>query len=84
MNEKGDVDRAGENLDVLRQRRAELEQEIEAEVASLSASLDAAAVDLETVSVAPRKSDVAVGRLLLCWEPWRIGADGFEAPAWQA
>ena len=84
MNEKGDVDRAGENLDVLRRRRAELEQEIEAEVASLSASLDAAAVDLETVSVAPRKSDVAVGRLLLCWEPWRTGADGFEAPAWQA
>jgi len=83
MNEKGDVDRAGENLEVLRQRRAELEQEIDSEVARLSASLDVAAVQLETVAVAPRKSDVSIGRLLLCWEPWWTGADGFEARAWQ-
>jgi hypothetical protein len=83
FSEKGDIDRAAENLEVLKQRRAELEREIESEVAALAASMDAAAVQLEQVSVAPRKSDIQVGRLMLAWEPWRRGADGFEGPAWQ-
>ena len=84
FSEKGDVERASEGLEVLRQRREELDREIESAVAELAASLDAATVELERVSVTPRKSDTAVGRLLLCWEPWRLGSDGFEAPAWQA
>ena len=82
FNEKGDVERAGENLEVLRQRRADLEREIESKASTLSASLDAAAVELDSVTVAPRKADITIGRLTLCWEPWRTGGDGFEAPAW--
>jgi hypothetical protein len=84
FGEKGDVDRAGESLEVLRQRRAALEQELESEAADLSAGLDAATVRLETLGVTPRKSDIAIGRLVLAWEPWREGADGFPEPAWQA
>jgi hypothetical protein len=84
FGEKGDVDRAGENLEVLRQRLAEFERETESEIAALSAALDPAAVRLETVQVTPRKSDIAIGRLALAWEPWREGADGFAEPAWQA
>jgi hypothetical protein len=84
FGEKGDVDRAGESLEVLRQRRTALEQELESEAADLSAGLDPAAVRLETIGVTPRKSDIAIGRLALAWEPWREGADGFPEPAWQA
>jgi hypothetical protein len=84
FGEKGDVDRAGESLEVLRQRRAALEQELESEAADLSAGLDPATVRLESIGVTPRKSDIAIGRLLLAWEPWREGADGFPEPAWQA
>jgi hypothetical protein len=84
FSEKGDVDRAGENVEVLRQRRAQLQAEVESEVAALSASLDASTVRLDKASVAPRKSDIAIGRVMLGWEPWRRGSDGFEASAWQA
>jgi hypothetical protein len=84
FSEKGDVERASENVEVLRQRRTQLEADIETEVAALSASLDAGTVQLEKVSVAPRKSDIAIGRLMLGWEPWRRGRDGFEASAWRA
>jgi len=84
FGEKGDVDRADENLEVLRQRRAALDKELESESAELSAGLDPGTVRLETVAVTPRKSDIAVGRLALAWEPWREGADGFPVPAWQA
>jgi hypothetical protein len=82
FGEKGDVDRAGESLEVLRQRRAELEREMESEAAALSASLDAGAVRLERMVVGPRKSDITIGKLMLAWEPWREGGDGFPAPAW--
>jgi hypothetical protein len=81
FGEKGDVDRADENLEVLRQRRAALEKELESEAAELSARLDPDSVQLETVAATPRKSDIAVGKLVLAWEPWREGADGFPTLA---
>ncbi len=84
FSEKGDVERAGESLELLTQRRDELAREIETEVAALQATLDPAAVTFERISVAPRKSDIAIGDVLLAWEPWRQGADGFPQPAWQA
>jgi len=84
FGEKGDLDRADENLEVLRQRRAALGKELESEIAELSAGLDPDSVQLETVAATPRKSDIAVGRLALAWEPWREGADGFPASARQA
>ncbi|MCU0976260.1 MAG: DUF87 domain-containing protein [Steroidobacteraceae bacterium] len=82
-SEKGDVARADENLGVLRQRRDEQLAAIEAEAAALAAGLDASGIELERIRVAPRKSDIAVGRVLLAWEPWRVAADGLPQPAWQ-
>ena len=34
------------------------------------------------VEVPARKSDIAVGEVALVWTPWRKGADGFPAPAY--
>jgi len=48
---------------------------------ALTASLDPASVALEKVRVAPRKSDIAIGRVAIAWEPWRAGAGGFPRPA---
>lgn len=83
MSERGDVARAGDSLELLRQRRDELLAQIEAEAAALAAGLDAGSVQLEPIRVSPRKSDSAIGRVLLAWEPWRTGADGLPQPAWQ-
>jgi Skp family chaperone for outer membrane proteins len=82
FGEKGDVARADENLEVLRQRRDEQLAAIEAEAAALTASLDASSVELERVRIAPRKADIAIGRVVLAWEPWRHGPDGLPQPAW--
>jgi hypothetical protein len=84
MSEKGDVARAGDSLEVLRQRRDELLQQVEAEAAELAASLDASSIALDRLRVVPRKSDIAVGRVVLAWEPWRTGSDGLPVPAWSA
>ncbi len=84
LSEKGDVARASDNVEVLRERHAALVKEVEAEVEKLAASLAPESIALESISLTPRKSDIAVGAIMLAWEPWRTGADGFPAPAWQA
>jgi hypothetical protein len=80
--ESGDVDRADDNLEVVRQQRADLQKQFEAETAALDNSLDANAAPISKVQVSPRKSDIAVGEVALVWAPWRKGADGFPAPAY--
>jgi Skp family chaperone for outer membrane proteins len=81
FSERGDVARAGESLESLAAERDELLKRIEQEAGSLTASLDPAGIALERIRIAPRKSDIAVGRIVLAWEPWRAGADGFPRPA---
>jgi len=81
FSERGDVARAGESLEALKAERDALLAAIEQEVQALTASLDPASVALEKVRIAPRKSDIAIGRVAIAWEPWRAGADGFPRPA---
>ena len=79
--ESGDVDRASESLEVLRQRKAELEAKVKAELDDAAGKFDPESVALREVAVTPRKSDLAIGEVALVWTPWRRGADGFPAPA---
>ncbi len=81
MNERGDVARADESLEALTAERDALLRSIEQEAGALAGSLDPGSVVLEKIRVSPRKSDIAVGRIALAWEPWRAGADGFPRPA---
>jgi hypothetical protein len=67
--ESGDVDRAGESLESVRQQRADLQRQFDADVAALERSLDASAVAVRKVTVSPRKSDIAVDEVALLWRP---------------
>jgi hypothetical protein len=81
--EQQDVARAEENLAVLTQRLADLDAECEVALAAAAADFDPASLALEHLTIAPRKSDIAIGEVALVWAPWRRGADGFPAPAWE-
>ncbi len=81
--ESQDVARAEENIEVLRQRLADMQRESDAEVARLEGTLDAGTIALRSVDVPARKYDIAVGEVALVWTPWRRGADGFPAPAYE-
>jgi hypothetical protein len=81
--ESDDVDRAGESLETVRQQRADLQRQFETEAAALESALDASAAPVRKVQVSPRKSDIAIGEVALVWTPWRKGADGFPAPAFE-
>ncbi len=79
--ESGDVDRAGESLEVVQQKQRDLQQQFDSDAAALESRFDATAAVLRKVQVSPRKSDIAVGEVALVWTPWRKGADGFPTPA---
>jgi hypothetical protein len=79
--EQADVGRAQESVEVLNQRLQAAQQEVEAEVARITAQYDVSALQVRAVKIAPRKSDIAVGNVGIAWRPWRKGADGFPAPA---
>jgi hypothetical protein len=81
--ESEDVDRASDSLEVLRQRKAELEAKAKAELDDAAGKFDPGTVALREVAVTPRKSDLAIGEVALVWTPWRRGADGFAAPAFE-
>jgi hypothetical protein len=81
-HESQDVARAEESIEVLQQRLADTQRQVEAEVAALENTLDVSTVALRPVEVPARKSDIAVGEVALVWTPWRKGADGFPAPAY--
>jgi len=81
-SESSDVDRADDNLDVIRQQHADLQRQFEADTAALERSLDISTLSFRSVQVTPRKSDIAVGEVAVVWAPWRTGADGFPAPAY--
>jgi hypothetical protein len=80
--ESQDVARAEESLEVLQQRLEDTKREVDAEVARLESTLDATTISLRPVEVPARKADIAVGEVALVWTPWRKGADGFPAPAY--
>jgi hypothetical protein len=79
--ESGDAQRADDSTGQINQRIADLNKECEAAIAALQTALDPQQVVLREVSVAPRKTDIAVGKIMLLWTPWRTGADGFPTPA---
>jgi hypothetical protein len=80
--ESQDVDRAEESQQTLTQRLADLQVEIDSEIALLGKTLDAASIAMHSVQLSPRKSDIAVGEIALVWTAWRRGADGFPVAAY--
>ena len=74
MKESQDVTRAAENVAALQQQSADLEAEFKSEMDGLSERFDAAAEQLETLAMRPKKTDIKVKTVALAWAPqWREG-----------
>jgi hypothetical protein len=72
--ERADIESASDNLDVLRQQRAQLEAEFAEETKALEASADPSAQKIDVSTQTPKKSDVAVRLIALVWLPhWKTG-----------
>jgi hypothetical protein len=81
MKEREDVGRAEVNVQELASQRDELQRAMDDEIARVQAAVDPLAEALESVTVAPKKKDVAVSMVALAWVPYRRDARGGIAPA---
>ncbi len=81
--ERGDVARAEDRVEDLRQQLADLESRFEEDAAELERSASPDALAIEETCIAPRKSDLAVDPVLLAWTPWWVDRDGVAEPAYE-
>jgi hypothetical protein len=81
VKERQDVGSAEQQLEAAKKQLADAEAEFQEETDKLQASAAPEALTVIEFTIPPRKSDIAIGNLLLAWTPWRVGADGVPAPA---
>lgn len=79
--EAADVERAGESAAVLQERLQAMEQQFEQESAAVQSQFEPGNVEVTKAQIRPRKSDIMIGAVGLCWSPWKKGSDGLVEPA---
>ena len=67
--ESSDVARAEENLHASEEQKAEVERQMQEEIAIMQMKFDALNEPLETIHVAPKKTNITVKFFSLCWRP---------------
>lgn len=82
IDESGDVRRAEDTLAAVRQKRADLEAEFQAEVDALELQVNPLLQTLDRVLLRPRKSDIVVDSLGLVWMPYWQDTTGSLMSAW--
>jgi hypothetical protein len=81
VKERQDVGSAEQQLEAAKKQLSDAEAEFQEETTQLQAAAAPEALAVAEFTIPPRKSDIAVGTLVLAWVPWRAGADGVPAPA---
>jgi len=74
--------RSDENVAALQQQLADLEAQFKAESEAFAAATDPLNEKLETISIKPTKSNIAVKLVALAWTPQWRDAKGTVTPAW--
>jgi hypothetical protein len=64
-----DISAAEEDLESSQQKLNDLHQELDAEISKLTTTADPSSIDLETITIRPRKSDISVEKVALLWWP---------------
>jgi hypothetical protein len=78
--ERGDVKRAEAKILQLHEKLADLSTAFEQEIEKRRDTLDPELMAIDTVTLAPRKSDITVEPVSLAWMPWRVDAGGASRP----
>lgn len=80
--EAEDVGRAKDSAEVIEAQLAELEAAFKAETDGLQRSADPQFETLETITIKPKKTHIAVQLVALTWAPFWVDAQGAASPAW--
>lgn len=73
---------AEETTEAIQQRIDELNSQFETEATALLEGASPDSVPIEEISIAPKKTDISVVDLAVCWTPWKVDAAGNAQQAW--
>jgi len=71
-----DIERARREVAEQHRKLLQLEDELTDKLDELRNNVDVDAIELEALTIRPRKADTDVHRLTLAWVPWRVSAGG--------
>jgi hypothetical protein len=77
---KADADRAEETLRQLQIDLEDLETSLRREIDEMTTQFDVTRVELESVVITPRKSDLKTRPLVFLWVPWQVDPQGIAEP----
>ncbi len=78
--QKGDIGRAEENLELLQEDFEEMERELQDELDELKERYHPESLELEATEIPPRKSDLKAEDPMILWTPWQIDPSGIATP----
>ena len=81
LGKQADVSHAEDTVETISENLKELDTEFHAEIAKIQSEMSSENLDLESLSVQPRKADINVEKVVLAWLPWYTAADGSLQPA---
>lgn len=76
--ESSDVERAEENIAALRAQLGELETQFQRDLDAMSSKIDPLTEELETITLRPKRTNVTVPAVVLCWVPHVRSEKGLE------
>jgi hypothetical protein len=74
--ERQDIGQANESVEALAERLALLNEELKTETEKIAEQLDSSALELAEIQIAPKKTEIVIGQVLLVWQPYLVKADG--------
>lgn len=81
-SERQDVAQAEETVEAIQTRLKDLNAQFETEAAKLVDGASPENVKLEEITITPKKTDISIVQLSLCWTPWIVEDDGTAKQGW--
>lgn len=78
--ERTDIGYAEENIEAVQARLAALDAEFKVEAEKLSAHIDPTSIELEELTLQPKKADITISQVALVWTPWSVAESGTTTP----
>ena len=82
LKESQDVARAKENLEILLQKKAELQEIFQEEIELFKEKFDLSLEELEKITLHPKKTDIQIQLVALLWSPVFLNSNGEISKAW--
>ena len=81
--QKDDIARAQQALELLQDDMVELEHELQEEIEELGEKYSIDDIELEAIEIPPRKSDLKAEDVMIVWTPWQVDQSGIATPMFE-